>query len=165
VNLAPAVRITMLVATMAWAMAEVIARRRRPGGTAARGLYTLGIALTLVHAALAFHVVYAWSHGAAAADTARQTADLTGWAFGGGLIVNYLFLALWAGDAGWWWLAPASRAARAPRVEAMRLGVFVFMFANGAIVFAAGVGRLVGIASVGAVIIATFAQRRRTTRA
>jgi hypothetical protein len=152
------VRWTMLVATMAWAAAEIWASRREDAH--ARALYTAALILALTHVALAFHVTYAWSHGAAVAETARQTASLTGWAWGGGVFINYAFLALWIGDAGWWWMAPASRARRLPAIEASRLGLFVFMFVNGAIVFAAGIGRLVGTVSVGAVI-AAYATRRR----
>jgi hypothetical protein len=36
------------------------------------------------------------------------------------------------------------------------------MFVNGAVVFASGVGRLVGIVSVGVVLAATLARRPRT---
>jgi hypothetical protein len=46
--------------------------------------------------------------------------------------------------------------------EASRLGIFVFMFVNGAVVFASGVGRLVGIVAVGVVLAATLARRPRT---
>ncbi|MGH8187226.1 MAG: hypothetical protein ACREUC_11735 [Steroidobacteraceae bacterium] len=152
------VRWTVLVATMAWAAGEVCASHG--ADSRARAFYTGALALALVHVALAFHITYAWSHEAAVAETARQTASFTGWAWGGGVFVNYVFLAVWLTDACWWWVAPASRAQRAPAVEATRLGLFVFMFVNGAIVFAAGIGRLIGSVSVGAVVAAHAARRR-----
>jgi hypothetical protein len=67
--------------------------------------------------------------------------------FGGGLFVNYFFLALWTLEAAWWWLAPASYRA----VVAARGGVrafFLFMFLNGAVVFAHGPLRALGAAAV-----------------
>lgn len=152
------VRWTMLVATMAWAAAEISAARREDAQ--ARAWYSASLALALAHVALAFQLAYAWSHGAAVIETARQTASLTGWAWGGGVFINYAFLALWVADAGWWWIAPASRAQRPQAIEAARLGLFVFMFVNGAIVFAAGIGRLIGSVSVGAVIAAVATRRR-----
>lgn len=152
------VRWTIIVATMAWAAAEICATRAE--NRQARALYTASLALALAHVVLAFHLTYAWNHDAAMLETARQTASVTGWAWGGGVYVNYAFLALWVADASWWWASPSSRARRGPAVEATRIGLFVFMFVNGAIVFAAGIGRLIGSVSVGAVIAAYVTRRR-----
>ena len=49
------------------------------------------------------------------------------------------------------------------RLETARLAAFLFMFVNGAIVFASGAGRLAGIASVTAVLLTLPARRRRAT--
>ena len=88
------------------------------------------------------------SHAAALRDTARQTEALVGWAFGGGLFVNYFFLALWAFEAGWWWLAPASYRGRRRRFDQGVCAFFLLMFLNGAVVFAHGPLRLLGAAAV-----------------
>ena len=145
------VRATILAATALWAATEIL-KLRRPGQIEpARQLWTFAIALAIVHALAAFHGVYGWSHVAAVDATAKQTAALTGLAWGGGLFVNYAFLAAWAADAIWWWIAPTSYRLRAATVEHLRLAFFVFMFVNGAIVFAGGAARFVGIAAVGAV--------------
>jgi hypothetical protein len=71
-----------------------------------------------------------------------------------------VFLAVWLGDVCWWWLAPESHASRSPRLETARLALFAFMFFNGAVIFASGAGRLVGIASMGIVLLASLARRR-----
>jgi hypothetical protein len=159
------IRGTILAATAGWASAECLALRRGPDDRA-RWFYTAGIALALIHALAAFQLTYDWSHDQALADTARQTAAKVGLNWGGGLIVNYVFLALWLADAAWWWLAPVSRARRPPIVERARLALFMFMFINGAIVFAGLTGRAVGIPAVAAVAAAwARVTRRETVRA
>ena len=82
----------------------------------------------------------------------------------GAIYVNYVFLSMWFADVCWWWLAPASHASRPLRVETLRLVLFTFMFMNGAIVFASGTGRLVGIASLAAVLLASPAARHPAAR-
>jgi hypothetical protein len=148
------VRGTMLMATILWACAEVLKVRRPLQSEPARSLWTAGLALAMGHAILAFAVAYGWSHQAAVRDTARQTAAVTGLAWGGGLFVNYVFLALWSGDAAWWWMAPAAYLRRRVRLEQGRVLIFLFMFVNGAIVFAGSTARIVGVAAVAAVCLA-----------
>jgi hypothetical protein len=155
------VRATMIAATVAWAGGEVLMRRAPALDRRARAIWTLGLALALVHVALAFQLVYAWDHEAAVLATAQQTADRFGQGWRGGIYVNYVFLAIWLADVCWWWLAPASRASRPPRLEAARFALFTFMFVNGAVVFASGIGRVIGIASVSAALLAPLARRQR----
>jgi hypothetical protein len=149
------VRGTMILATVAWALGEAFMRRSAAADRWARLSWTIGIALALIHVALAFHLVYAWDHEAAVAATARQAADRFGLGWRGGIYLNYVFLSFWLADVGWWWLAPVSRASRSPRIETARLAVFTFMFLNGAVLFASGTGRLVGMAAVAVVLIST----------
>lgn len=158
------VRATIVGATALWAAAEVV-RIARPGATEpGRLLWTAAVILAWGHAALAFGSVYGWSHQTAVLATARQTAATTGLDWGGGIYVNYLFLIVWALDALRWWTAPAARLARSPRLEQLRLAFFVFMFVNGAIVFAAGLARAAGIVAVAAVAAAWVVRERRTLR-
>jgi hypothetical protein len=147
------VRGTMILATLAWALGEALMRRSARSDRWARAIWTVGIALALIHVVLAFQLVYAWNHEAAVAATVRQAADRFGWGWRGGIYVNYVFLALWLADVCWWWLAPAAHASRSARLETARLALFVFMFVNGAVVFASATGRVVGIASVTVVLI------------
>ena len=153
----------MMVATMAWAVGEALMGRSAAADRWARGSWTAGIALALVHVVLAFELIYSWDHGAAVAATAQQAADRFGWGWRGGIYVNYVFLALWLGDVGWWWLAPASRAARPSGLETARLALFAFMFVNGAVIFASGIGRMVGVAAVSLALL-SFLTKRTTHR-
>lgn len=154
-----AVRLAIWAATLAWVVGEW--RRTAPAASATDGRmgWTLGAIATVVHTLLAFHVHHAWSHAAALADTARQTAVVTGLEWGGGLYVNYVFVVLWMADVGWWWLAPGAFA-RAPAWldGAIRLFLWV-MFVNGAFVFVRGPMRWAGAAAAVAVLAAWYRGR------
>jgi hypothetical protein len=159
------VRGTMIVATVAWAAGEALMRRSPVRDRRARAIWTIGVAFALIHVVLAFQLVYAWDHEAAVTATARQAADRFGWGWRGGIYVNYVFLALWLLDLCWWWLAPASHVSRGRLFETARRGVFAFMFFNGAVVFASGVGRLVGLASLMVVFFASLTRHSRAVSA
>ncbi len=159
------VRGTMILATIAWAVGEMLMRRSPLSDRWARGIWTMGIALALIHVVLAFALVYGWDHAAAVAATAQQTADRLGWGWRGGIYVNYVFLAVWFADVCWWWAAPASHATRSLRIETARLMLFTFMFFNAAVVFASASRRLVGIAAVAAALLASPSLRRRAVPA
>lgn len=152
----------MILATLAWAAGEVMMRRSPQADRWARTAWTVAILLAAVHVGLAFHFVYAWNHETAVAETARQAAERFGVGWRGSIYVNYVFLAIWLADVCWWWAAPASHGSRSIRFEIARLATFVFMFVNGAIIFASGIGRLAGIAAVAAVLLASPASRPRT---
>ena len=144
----------MILATIAWAIGEALMNRSARADRLARASWTAGIALAFVHVLLAFDLIYGWDHEAAVAATVRQSADRFGLAWRGGIYVNYAFLGLWFADVCWWWLGPSSRRSRSPRVEMTRLALFTFMFVNGAVIFASGVGRVAGIVSVAVVLLA-----------
>ncbi len=158
-------RATILAATIVWAVAECVRLLRPDLWKLARALWTCGAALAAAHAAAALHLTYQWSHAAALEATRRQTLATTGLDWGGGLYVNYAFLALWLWDAGAWWRQPGRRASR-PRLYANGLFLFfLFMFVNGAVVFAHGPGRAVGVAAVASVAIAWGVARARSSAA
>ena len=91
----------------------------------ARPLSALAYALYLAHICLAFDQRYAWSHAIAYAETARQTRELFGLDWGGGIYFNYLFTLLWPIDLVWW------RGPFSAGIHAFML----FMFLNGVVVF------------------------------
>ena len=98
-------------------------------------------------------IAYGWSHASAVAVTARQTRDVYGLDWGGGVFANYAFVAVWIVET-WRWRA---------RPDAFTWGVRVFfliMIANAAIVFAAGWRRLLGAAITSALIWIYFARVR-----
>jgi hypothetical protein len=154
------VRGTMVLATVAWAVGEVLMRRSASSDRLGRVAWTIGITLALVHVLLAFQFVYAWDHGAAVDATTAQTAKLVGWGWRGAIYINYIFLMIWLADVSWWWAAPASHATRSVPLETARLALFAFIFFNGAVVFASAVTRVVGIAAVSAALIASRARSR-----
>jgi hypothetical protein len=147
-----AVFVTIAGSVLAWAAGE---------GVPSRGAWSLGAFLAVAHALLAFAVFYGWSHTVAREATARQAAALTGLNFEGGIYVNYVFLMVWLGDALWWWLAPRSHDARPNWVSVAIRGFIFFIILNGAVVFADGLARIVGIVAVSIVAVTWF---RRFTR-
>jgi hypothetical protein len=120
-----------------------------------RVFWTLGCGLFIAHVIAAFGYYHHFSHQAAYEDTARQTKEQLGFAFGGGIYFSYLFLALWILDAAWRWLTPGTRPAWCD----WPLHAFMFFIAfNGAIVFEGGVSRVAGIAAC-VLLVAIFAWR------
>ena len=148
-------RVTIWLALALYGAAQVA--RRRQGTTtkvAGRWLLILGCGLYLAHVTLAFQVHHHWSHAAAYASTAAQTETLTGWRWGGGIYINYLFSALWVSEATWWWFWPDHYRHRGRRLELAVRNVFLFMIVNGAIVFVSGPQRWCGVAIVGVLLSA-----------
>jgi hypothetical protein len=115
-----------------WVAAAARRSRRIPAG---QGLNTLGFAAFALHVVCAFHFYHGWSHAAAYADTARQTAALTGWNWGGGLYLNYLFLVAWMAEVLWQWANPTGFVSRPGWITKSTRGLFLFMIFNGAVWF------------------------------
>lgn len=112
-----------------------------------RWLWAIAAFATLLHVLFAFGTFHGWSHADAYADTARQTADVTGWNWGGGIWFNYLFVALWAGDAVCWLRTQESDSQRNRSLRRCWDGFFVLMAFNATVVFGHGWIRWVGAAS------------------
>ncbi len=126
-------------------LAATISRRgaaERPSNEIIRVVWTLGCIFFIAHVLAAFGYYHNFSPQAAYDDTARQTKEQLGFAFGGGIYFSYLFLVLWILDVAWRWLGPATR----PAWFDWPLHAFMFFIAfNGAIVFEGGVSRAAGI--------------------
>ena len=119
------------------------ARRRE-----ARAVWTLGCLAFVAHVAAAFAFYHAWSHAHAYAETARQTRELFGIDWGGGLYFNYAFTLAWAADVAYWWRAGTNAYDRRPRwIDIGLHAFFAFMAINGAIVFARGPTRWIALAA------------------
>jgi hypothetical protein len=110
-----------------------------------RRLNTFALGIFLTHVACAFHFYHGWSHSAAYAETARETAKSVGWNWGGGLYFNYLFTLVWAGQAAWSWRNRDERFECPNGVTWAWRGFFLFMMVNGAVVFAHGALRWLGL--------------------
>lgn len=161
-----ALRVTIWMSVLAWASSEVLRKAGRVedvgGGLrweAARALHTTGAILLIGHTAVAFQFHHAWSHTAAFAATATRSAAVTGFASGAGIYMNYLLIAIWAADAAWWWLRPRAYLTRSRALDVAVFAFFIFMFVNGAIVFAVGPMRIAGAAAVAAALVARIALR------
>lgn len=153
-------RVTISASVAAYAGAEYLWYRRRRDAFRLRAvLWTAAAALCILHSALAFHVRHGWSHEAAVRQTAAQTAAVTGLDWGGGVFVNYAFLALWAADVAWLWTSPASYLRRTAVMNALASAFFLFVIFNGAVVFAAGPARVVGMAATATVVWAWWRRR------
>jgi hypothetical protein len=116
-------------------------------GRQARVLWSAGLLAYLTHVGTAFQFVHGWSHQAAVVKTARQTRELFGIDTGVGIWFNYLFTAVWGADVAWWWL-DSNGYVRRPQPISAGVHVFLaFMFFNGAVVFAHGPSRWIGLAA------------------
>lgn len=108
-------------------------------------VWFVGAIFALIHMILAFQFYHHWSHTAAVVETATQTEELIGWAFGGGIYFNYLFVMLWLIDGIWWLVNPATYLRR-PRYWSFVVdGFLLFIAVNGTIIFESGFSRWLGV--------------------
>ncbi|MDZ4686741.1 MAG: hypothetical protein SH850_16840 [Planctomycetaceae bacterium] len=123
----------------------------------ARGIWTAGLAIFLLHIAAAFQFHHHWSHAAALEHVRQQTRTLTGWDSGIGLFINYGFTLLWAVDCGLWW--------RSLHWSRQRLSywyvqvIFAFLMLNATVVF--GPRGWIAVGAVVAIGLSILAWRRK----
>jgi len=108
----------------------------------ARLFWSLACMAYLVHVAAAFHFYHHWSHQHAFDHTAE------GGGFGEAIYISYAFTAAWPIDVLWVWMAPSNQARVLWLHRLMHLFV-AFMLFNGAVIFAHGFSRVLGIAVFG----------------
>ena len=132
---------------------EAGARARSAAGARRAALASLaGAMLAAAHVAVALHARHGWSLAHAREDIRRQTEEVFGLSFGGGVWVNFAFVGLWLADAAWR-LADARGHARRPRVAAWALRAFqLIVVASGAVLFASPAGRIAGVPLVTALL-------------
>ena len=124
-----------------------------------RGLWTTGCLFLWLHVGCAFQFYHHWSHKAAFESTARETAETMGLAWGGGLYFNYAFMLLWAGDAAWWWLSPASYRRRSRFISYTLHAYLAFIAFNATVVFESGPVRYAGLGAAGLVVFLALRSR------
>ena len=112
---------------------------------AARIAWTVACLSLLAHFACAFHFYHHWSHDTAYRVTARQTAELFGLDWGGGLYLNYALLVGWVADVVWWWRGLEAYRNRLRTLGAVWQGFLLFMFFNATVVFKDGALRYIGL--------------------
>jgi hypothetical protein len=138
------------------------ARRFRTGVSPrwAWPVWCAGLVACVIHIAIAMAHVHGWSHASAVMETARQTEAVYGVSWGGGVLVNYLFVAVWLGELVWWRVDPRRYfGQRAWCVWAVRV-FYLLIVVNAAVIFAAPARRLAGVA-VTAALLAVWSRRRR----
>lgn len=122
-----------------------IARGRSDLDRWARLMWTMACTALVAHFICAFHFFHAWSQTHAYVETARQTEEVFGINWGGGLFVNYAVAILWFTDVTWWWIAGVSSYRRRPWLLTLIWhGFLIFIFFNATVVFADGVTRWIG---------------------
>jgi hypothetical protein len=130
---------------MALYVVSLASRRRFP--TWSRVAWTVGCVAYLLHVACAFEYYHHWSNAEAYEATARQSADVVGLDWGGGLYINYAFTFLWLADVGWWWIDMEGYLARPRLIEWVVQGFLGFIAFNATVVFATGFSRWFGSAA------------------
>lgn len=124
-----------------------------------RRLWTFGFLAFLAHVVSAFHFHHGWSNAAAVADTQRQTRELLGFEFGGGIYFNYAFIAAWLIDLIW---TLRNSEAQSKGVQIVRSSCLLFMLFiafNGTVVFKSGWLRASGIAATVGLLSLLVAKR------
>lgn len=141
-------KITIWVAVAGYAAgaaAFALSGRRIGWDGEARLAWTLACAALLAHVACAFHYYHGWSHASAYLDTARQTNEVFGLNWGGGLYINYALMVGWVSDVARWWLGGLDSYRRRwwPLTAAWH-GFLIFIFFNATVVFKSGAARWAG---------------------
>lgn len=141
------IRITIWIALAGYGLgaAYLLAGRRPAWESRARWAWTMGACFLLIHVGLAFHFKHQWSQASAYAETARQTAEVFGPNWGGGLYVNYALMLAWLADLLWWWQAPESFRRRPRPLHLAWHGFLIFIFFNATVVFVGGLLRWLGL--------------------
>lgn len=93
-------------------------------------------------------------------EVERQTAEVTGNAWSGGLYINYLFLAAWAADVIWWWRGLELYQQRHWLITGVWQFVMIFMVFNATVVFKTSVVRWVGVGICLTLLAAWLSQHR-----
>ena len=142
------IRLTAWAALILWGTTEglrTFSGRHPERGRRARWSWTIGAVVFSAHVALAMHFRHGWSHTSAVTETARQTHEVFGIRWGGGVWFNYLMALVWIGDVGRAWLREPEWMNCTGRPGWVR-AFFLFMWFNAAVVFPHGPLRWLGAA-------------------
>src|ERR1700752_70197 len=137
-------RLTIWISIAAHSVGCLLFARRHDRSV--RLAWTVGCAALVAHFIAAFHFFHAWSHAHAYIDIARQTEEVFGINWGGGLYINYAVAVLWTTDVAWWWIAGVSSYRRRPWLLTLIWHSFlIFIIFNATVVFKDGATRWVGL--------------------
>ena len=114
----------------------------------------IGLMLGVLHTLLAYEVVHGWSQASAGDVVARRTFAIYGVSSGGGVYLNYAFLAVWAVDL-WTWRPSAGRLPSKPGALTWIARAFYFIqILNASVIFVEGMRRVLGALLVTWLILA-----------
>jgi hypothetical protein len=141
------IRLTIWITLLGYVIgaAYSVSRGRWKVESLAKSAWTVGCLALLVHVALAFHYYHGWSQDSAYHETARQTAEVFGLNWGGGLFINYAMMAAWVIDVIWWWMWPVEYRSRRRILTTIWHTFLLFIFFNATVVFASGAIRWIGL--------------------
>jgi hypothetical protein len=148
---------TTIVAYTVGSVLFAVSRGRSRWDSATRIAWTIAVIALIAHFISAYQFYHHWSQRFAYLDTARQTEEVIGLNWGGGLFINYAFLLIWFVDVSWWWLRGlASYRTRPWPVIALWHGFVLFILFNATVVFKDGMVRWVGLVVCLIMLIAWF---------
>ncbi len=126
--------------------AQLLAHGRDSMRRLARGCWTAGCVIYVVHVLVAFHFYHDWSHAAVFEHTARRTEAVVGAPVGYGVYMSYLFTVLWVVDVCDWWRLGVARYTARPRwLHVLLHAFFAFIVFNGTVIFETGPIRWFGL--------------------
>jgi len=99
----------------------------------------------MAHAASAFHFYHGWSEESAYRETARQTAEVIGLNWGGGIYANYAVVFFWILDVACWWRGLDVYRRRPRLLVVLWQSFLIIMIFNATVVFKTGPLRWVGL--------------------
>jgi hypothetical protein len=140
-------RSTIWISLSCYVLGTVLfATRNHSHDRLVRIIWTIAIIALGLHFIAAFHYYHHWSQLSAYQETARQTNDVFGLNWGGGLIINYTLLLIWMFDVGsWWHQGLLSYRRRALPWLLTWHGFLLFIIFNATVVFKDGIQRWVGL--------------------
>jgi hypothetical protein len=122
-----------------------------------------GAILLAAHIAVAMAVWHGWSHASALDATARQTNEVFGFNWGGGVYVNYLVAVVWMAELFVWRQWPEGYASRPGWIKWSLRGFYFVIIVSAAVIFATAWRRVLG-AAILAVLVASWIKRPETGR-
>ena len=142
---------------VAFAAGELAKSRRSLG---AWSISATGAILLAVHIVVAMAVRHGWSHSSALEATARQTNDMFGLDWNGGVYVNYAFAVVWISELFVWRQWPEGYDSRPDWITWPLRGFYFVIIASAAVIFATGWRRWMGLAIL-AMLLASWIKRPR----
>ena len=98
-------------------------------------MWTAGCVVLAIHVLTAMHYEHGWSHTEALRHTAKQTLEVAGIDWGGGLYFNYGLLLLWTADVCFLWFGCERPIRLRKPVRRLNEWACAFIVLNATVVF------------------------------